>query len=202
MGSRKSVLIPVVALSRELPGRLLEIVVERRPRVSAQAGRADFDALVGNGLGSAVVAATRALQGPTQLMWPNVGFPRMYLANPMPALSNSEGAALGVALGTLMHSGICRCERMLASGKLSEDAQVLTSSDSLRDKLATALALGPQTDTVPFLVPADARITAEVESLTEELAALNIAVKGVQTLSEAVAFCGALTAAPARSIAR
>jgi hypothetical protein len=199
---RKTVLVPVVTLATGRGSGLLEIIVE--PAGLGEGTVPQLQLLYSAGLGAAVAAAQAALAvsrlPPAAagcvghlLREPSV----LYVANPKPQLSNSAGAALGVALGLLLHDGRCPGQRLIASGTLMLPGPLglvaIGSEGDIAAKLETALALGLQALPLPFLVPAhtaDGVETAQdCAELIATLAALNIRVLPVASLGEAVAAC-------------
>lgn len=123
--------------------------------------------------------------------------PVWQVANPDPRLSNAAGAALGIALGSLLYDGRCPGERLIASGQFlsapPSSGAVLAPDPRLAAKLRAVLAFGLQDEPLPFLAPArtaDGVETAQAcAELIASLATLNIPVLPVTSLEEAVAAC-------------
>lgn len=199
--SRKMVLIPAVELAETEHGELLELLIE--PAGLGAGAEPQLELLYAHGLGVAVAAAQAALSIaclPPARSWIApatwLGPPVLYLANPRSNLSNAAGAALGIALGLLMYAQRCPGQRLLATGALpvSAASPVVIGPDRwLSAKLKLALTLGPQVQSLPFLVPA--QVTPGVPTQTRcavliaALARLNIHVVPVNSLEEAVAAC-------------
>jgi hypothetical protein len=205
MIARKQVLIPLTVLATGQGSGLLEIIIE--PAGLGEGSAPHFELLHSSGLDAAVVAAQAALavtRLPPALPAEGGYFghllhepPLLYVANPTPQLSNSAGAALGVALGLLMYQGFCGGDRLIASGCLqaSDSSATVTLVPDLHidAKLETALMLGPQPTPLPFLVPA--QVTAGLPTaqhcadIIARLAGLNIPVLPVASLEAAVTAC-------------
>ena len=205
---RKTVFIPVVSLTCEAERALLELIIE--PAGSGTGPQ--FHTLKSQGLGTAVAMAQKALRVTYLSHLPRLykrstvnltklGPPLLFLANPMPELSNAEGASFGVTMGLLMYDDHCCCKRVIATGRLTAavspaDLIRVEPTDRLKDKLAAALTLGYQQQPLPFMVPArtcdGAATVAHCAELIRALAACNICVLAVDTLHEAVTACNTL----------
>ena len=205
MIARKQVLIPLTVLATGQGSSLLEIIIE--PAGLGAGSVPHFELLHSSGLGAAVAAAQAALAVVrVSPILPAEGSylshllhepPLLYVANPTPQLSNSAGAALGIALGLLMYQGVCGGDRLIASGCLqtADPADTVTLSPDLHidAKLEIALTLGPQPTPLPFVVPA--QVTAGLPTarhcadVIARLAGLNIPVLPVASLETAVTAC-------------
>lgn len=200
--ARKTVWIPLVSLAEPTDesegGALLHLWIE--PGGYGVSTEESWQRLRGCGLGVALSAAQAAL-AVAGLPPPSRSLvrepPVWQVANPDPRLSNAAGAALGIALGSLLYDGRCPGARLIASGQFFPTPPPirarLAPDPRLANKLRTALAFGPQAASLPFLVPAH---TADgVETVLDcaepiaTLAALNIQVLPVTSLEEAVAAC-------------
>ncbi|MCP4406513.1 MAG: hypothetical protein GY807_01890 [Gammaproteobacteria bacterium] len=223
---RKKVLIPAVSLSGDSRGCMLELMIETAEL--SMDSTPQFSYLKEQGLEIAAEAAKNALAVAGLPTPPStiqrvinrssaMGPPALYLANPRPNVSNSSSAALGVVLGLLMYDGRCPGEWLIATGRLDSTASVFglisIKPDALvSEKLALALSLGQQSQTLPFLVPAktiDGEATAmRYITLIRELMERNIHVIPVATLEMAVANCwrldkeGAVNIGPESEISR
>jgi hypothetical protein len=201
---RKTVLIPVVPLSPGPERYLLELIVE--PAGPGAGSAPVLHPLKNHGLEAAVTLAETALRvvrlPSSPRLWTSrratLGPPAVFVANPLPGLSNARGAALGIALGLLMYDGHCPGDRLIATGQLlPADSTAglikVEATDGLAAKLSTALTLGYQRQPLPFIVPArtqDGRDTQERCAATVRgLANYNIHVLPVASLQEAVAAC-------------
>ncbi|HET6519889.1 MAG TPA: hypothetical protein VFG47_08710 [Geminicoccaceae bacterium] len=197
-------LIPVTPLDGGPGGGLLEVIAERDGPDPRGGGRPRFRHLRGHGLGAAVAAAERALavadlSPPRRRALPDpagIAPPVVYLANPMPGLSNALGAALGLALAVLMVEGRCPGARLVASGRLVPGATAIQPTLGLGDKLRLVLTLGPQPAPLPFLVPTatedGAAVAERYAGLIGELERRNVHARPVAGLEAAVAACRAL----------
>jgi hypothetical protein len=201
---RKIIWIPVVAMANRPERLLLELVIERGnwpseslPGLSGLAGLNLY------GLGNAAKIAENALKY-SQLLshfsWYQCRTtPYFYTAQTVPTLSNTSGAALGIALGLLMYEGYLPNEKLIACGGLSCAAGVVTiqTIDKIKEKLELALDLGWQNQKLPCVVPAYLQDGLQVEHCfnqqIEELKSLNIYVLPSKTLQDAVRGCMALT---------
>lgn len=202
---RKRVFIPVVPLVYGSECSLLELIIEPAgPGVDPQ-----FHSLKNQGLGTAVAMAKEALRIADLPPLPplrkrltvnlaNWRPPFLFLTNPSAELSNASGAALGVAMGLLMYDGCCPYDRIIATGQLIPAVSPVglirvESTNDLKDKLAAALTLGYQQQTLPFVVPARIRDEAakriDCAKLIRALAAYNIHVLPVNTLQEIATGC-------------
>lgn len=200
--SRKIVWIPLVSLGEPTPeserSALLHLWIE--PGGYGANTEESLQRLRGYGLAVALADAQAALavaglppQSRCLLHEP----PIWQVANPDSRLSNAAGAALGIALGSLLYEGRCPGKRLIASGQflsapLSRSA-VLAPDPRLAGKLRAALVFGPQAEPLPFLVPAHTAVGVETVRACAEpitaLAALNIRVLPIASLEEAVAAC-------------
>lgn len=180
-------------------GGLLEIRIE--PGGYGAHTDESLQRLRGHGLARALGDAQAALAVAGGSLPPSRGWihepPVWQVANPDQRLSNTAGAALGIALGWLLYDGRCPGQRLIASGRFrpldaSGNAR-LASDPQLAIKLRTALALGFHATPLPFLVPAHTAVGVETKQNCAEqiaqLAALNIYVFPVLSLEEAVATC-------------
>ncbi|MCP4699078.1 MAG: hypothetical protein GY862_19830 [Gammaproteobacteria bacterium] len=184
MQSRKTVFIPLFSLGDRNARHILEIIVEPGPLGTREP---DFTQLTAHGLDMAITDAKAALAG-FQLP-PTARRPVLFPVRPAPGLSNAAGAALGVALGLLMYYGLCRGERLLATGGLRSTP---TGIEVLETKLAAALALPLQPRPLPFVFPARHENEPVMKTLQRDLHDLNIRPAPVAFLDEAIAACAAL----------
>lgn len=196
---RKTVWIPLAAMADRPERALLELIVERGAwPAEADSGLSNLNVY---GLGNAAQMAQKAvLHGKLlpHFSWGNSkAAPYCYAANPVSALSNTHGAALGIALGLLMYEGVLPNHALIACGSLqcsANSARVpLQTVDKIEEKLELATTLGRQEHALGFVVPAYTReglgVKACFMSRIRALAELNIRVLPVATLQEAVTAC-------------
>jgi hypothetical protein len=187
---RKVVLIPVFSLAGAPQHYLLELIVE--PAELSFTAQPKFHYLQGHGLKSAVQVAKQVIiQLKSKLIfWPSRA-PLLYLANPLPGLSNALGAALGIVMSLLMYYGLCRCERLIVTGRLNSMTATIEASTDLTTELKSAIALGYQNKLLRFIIPqlVNDDVTVRHAELIRHLGTLNIRVFPVQTLQEAIAAC-------------
>lgn len=189
---RKVVLIPISSLAGAPQHHLLELIVESAElSINAQP---KFHYLQGHGLKAAIKVAEKvSVQLKSKLtFWPSRA-PLLYLANPLLGLSNALGAALGIVMSLLMYNGLCRCNRLIATGKLSSVTTTVEAAIDLTDELTSAIALGYQNKLLRFIIPKlandDVTVVKRHAELICLLRTLNIRVFPVQTLQEAIAAC-------------
>ncbi|MGI9332521.1 MAG: hypothetical protein ACR2RL_05125 [Gammaproteobacteria bacterium] len=203
MSSRRTVLIPAVALGNTRTTRVLELIVEAAGPPGTRPP--DTRALRSQGLEPAFDRAHRAIRNALareathlerlrRLLYRS---PTLYLASPASNLSEAKGADLGIALGLLMYFGYCRATRVLATGHLSDGARPSArdvDAHALARHLGAALRLGPQPERLPFLVLLDPYeitpdVTALLAELVETLHRAGIEVLCVSSLISAVQAC-------------
>jgi hypothetical protein len=189
---RKIVLIPVSSLAGVPQHHLLELIVE--PAELSINAQPKFHYLQGHGLKSAIKVAKKVmvhLQSKT--IWRLSRAPLLYLANPLPGLSNALGAALGIVMSLLMYHGLCRCDRLIATGKLNSVTATVETVTDLTAELKSATALGYQNKLLRFIIPKlindNVTMVNRHAELIRHLGTLNIRVFPVQTLQEAIAAC-------------
>jgi hypothetical protein len=178
----KRLFVPAVVLGREMRGDLLEFSVEPGGFFNGDC----FKPLRGSHLGQAIDVARRALR--------LVSKPRrksyLYLVNPMPPVSNSTGAALGLALAAFMCEKQCPHQNIIATGLLDGKAEngdmTISDSGNLDARLCAALALGRQAQATPFIVPAGVELD---QSIVQLLAQANIFICPARTLRQALDYC-------------
>ncbi len=200
--SRKNIWIPLVSLAEPTQETersvLLHLWIE--PGGYGARPEASWQRLHGYGLGVGLAAAQTALAvaGSQPLARNPMREPPVWqVANPDPRLSNAAGAALGIALGSLLYDGRCPGQRLIASGQflsaLPSSGAALAPDPRLAAKLRAVLALGLQDEPLPFMVPArtadGVETTRACVELIASLAVLNIRVLPVASLEEAVATC-------------
>jgi hypothetical protein len=187
----KIVLIPISSLAGAPQHHLLELIVESAElSINAQP---KFHYLQGHGLKSAIKVAKQVIiQLKSNIIWPSRA-PLLYLANPLPGLSNALGAALGIVMSLLMYHGSCCCNRLIAMGKLNSVTATVEAATDLTDELTSAIALGYQNKLLRFIIPRlaneDVTVVKRHAELIRLLGTLNIRVFPVQTLREAIAAC-------------
>ena len=199
---RKTVWIPLVSLTEPTHESERSVLLHLWIEPGGYGARPEesWQRLHGCGLGVALAAAQTALAAaglppPSRRLLHEP--PVWQIANPDPRLSNAAGAALGIALGTLLYEGRCPGERLIASGQFLSApparGAMLAPDPRLAAKLCAVRAFGPQDEPLPFLAPAhtaDGVETAQAcAELIATLAALNIRVLPVASLEEAVAAC-------------
>ncbi len=202
---RKTVWIPAAAMADRPERALLELIIERGPWPAETAS-----ALTAvHGLNNAAETAKKALLhaklpvffSPAHTAGKIMPRPFLYTANPVSALSNAAGAALGIALGLLMYEGVLRNRALIACGGLhcsdKSERVVIESVDKMEEKLDLALSLGKQDQALAFVIPActQAKNSARQNFMSQiqALAALNIYVLPGATLQEAVKACQRLS---------
>ncbi len=196
---RKTVWIPVAAMADRPERTLLELIIERGAwPAESTSGLAN---LTVHGLGHAAKIAETALVHAKLLphfLWVNTKtVPYLYTSNPIPALSNTSGAALAIALGLLMYEGYLPNHRLIACGGLFCSAKTervtLLAVDKMEQKLELALSLGRQECPLAFVVPAYLRDGYALQDCfapqIQALAQLNIHVLPSTTLQDALAAC-------------
>lgn len=179
---RKRLFVPIVVLGRETRSDLLEFSVEP----GGFFGGDCFKALRGSHLGRAVDVARRALR----LMSNPRRKSCLYLVNPTPPVSNSTGAALGLALAAFMCEKQCPHQNMIATGLLDSETDncdmIISDSGNLDARLCAALALGRQAQATPFIVPAGVDLD---QNTVQRLAQANIFICPARTLRQALNYC-------------
>lgn len=187
---RKVVFIPVFSLAGTPQYHWLELIVE--PAEFSLNAQPKFHYLQGYGLKAAIQVAKQVIIPfrPKLAFWPS-RVPLLYLANPLPGLSNALGATLGVVMSLLMYYGLCRCERLIATGKLNSVTATVEMATDLTAELKSAKALGYQNKLLRFIIPqlVNDDVTVRHAELIGHLRTLNIRVFPVQTLQEAIAAC-------------
>ena len=179
---RKRLFIPTVLLGQDNQGDLLELTVDSTVFFNDNS----FKSLVGCHLDAAIEIASRVL--------PLLPKPKrkscLYLVNPNPYLSNSKGAGLGLVLALFMLEKQCPHQVLIVTGILDgstgKNDISIADSGNLNLRLSAAMALGPQQQATPFLVPANSTVDSE---LVEKLARFSIFVCPVRTLTEALKYC-------------
>jgi hypothetical protein len=190
---RKVVFIPVFSLAGTPQYYLLELIVE--PAEFSLTAQPKFHYLQGHGLKSAVHVVKQVMvQLKSKItVWRPSRAPLLYLANPLPGLSNALGAALGMVMSLLMYYGLCRCERLIATGRLNSVTATVEAATDLTAELKSAMALGYQNKLLRFIIPKlandDMTVVNHHDELICHLGTLNIRVFPVQTLQEAIAAC-------------
>ncbi len=181
---RKTLLIPLVDLAKPGRGSFLELWVE-----SAQYGADGLQSLAFGPLQAAVATARQALAGlpaplrpaATRLMTPGLN------------LVQSNSTALGLALCSYLLDPAFPYSGHIVTGGLAVEVTPaaparIIDSGHLRHSLEAVCALGYQPEPVLFILPR----CALDETLAErcgQLAALNIAVRPVADLAEALEAC-------------
>jgi len=182
----KTLLIPVASMAEPDKVNFLELAVEPAD------GLKPDDALqalgqVGLALQQAAAAALRA--------WTAFAPPetvKVRLANPVGVnVTNSRGAALGLALSPFLHGPDAPYRVAIVMGGLEflEDGLLVVSpTDCLAEILRAIQARGYRMEPVLLILPWDG-CGEEEEAILLNLAALNIAVRRVNTFAEACWAC-------------
>jgi hypothetical protein len=189
---RKIVLIPVSALADLPQHHLLELIVE--PAELSLNAQPKFHYLQGHGLKLAIQIAKQVIvQLKSKITFLPSRTPLLYLANPLPGLSNALGTTLGIVMSLLMYRGLCRCDRLIAIGRLNSITATVEMATDLTAELTSAIALGYQKQSLRFIIPMlandDVTVIKRHAELIYLLGTLNIRVFPVQTLQEAITAC-------------
>jgi hypothetical protein len=189
----KQILIPASSLAEPEAVSFLELSVEP----DSEPNRDPFRMLGGSGLDAAVATARRALHS-----LPPADLPacvRLAGSHAGKALTNSAGAALGLALGPLLlHHGFpYRRYLIMGSLYLRENLDTLIHPNQAEvggvqhtlHKLRAIQRRGYQIEPMLFLLARDG-LAAETEALLRALIPLNIAVRRVENLEAAYRACG------------
>lgn len=198
--ARKTVYIPLVALAGPEAHRVLELIVEAAPRGTEE--EKGYEHLRACGLESAVEAAQVALKrisaAPLSagerwqltLQPP----PAFFVVNPTSSLSQSAGASLGIALGTLMYEGLCPMDRVIAVGRVEprnfQPLPIEAVARRVRRHLRAGLSLGHQETTLAFFLLLPGAICDAVlrlcASVITALERQNIVVIAISSLDDVV----------------
>lgn len=195
---RKTVWIPVVAMANRAEGTLLELIIERGAWCNESALLANLRL---HGLANAAQLAEQALQHARLL--PQFSWlygkcaPYCYLSNPVTGLSNTSGAALGIALGLLMYEGNLPNRALIVSGGLlcqQNNPQVeLQYVDKVAEKLELALRLPRPAQPLGFVLPTHTQTGFDIQhTFADQIQALrhhNIHVLPNATLQAAINAC-------------
>lgn len=184
---RKTVLVPLLELADPAAASFLELWVEPVVEPVGEPATDGLESLAFGPLKSAVTVARRALAclpaparpAAATLMTPNV------------ALAHSAGAALALALCPFLLRADFPYSRHIITGTLdfpAGGAVGIGDSGHIRHKLEAVRGLGQQREPLLLLLPGRA-VGPDLAGLLGELAVLNIAVRPVSTLAEALDAC-------------
>jgi hypothetical protein len=179
---RKRVFIPAVSLGQEKHIDLLEFSVDE----PSLFGSSSYKSLEGCHLEAAIALVEQAL---IKLPKPKQKC-QLFMVNPAPYLSNAKGAALGLLLALYMREKQCPHESLIVTGSLvaAADKQsfIISDSGNLDLTLSAALSLGVQQQPTLYLIPDSVGFKTK---LLEDLAKLNIFVRKISSLNDALRFC-------------
>lgn len=180
---RKFVLIPIVSLGRDAKGHFLEVMSE-----PASFGGVNFQALKSSGLTSQVALTEQILNS---LSYFGMSGNNLYLSNYFLNLSGLKGISLGLTLAAFMQQNTCPYQKIIALGEIVIDSLNLTVSASqyFDMQIAAVLGLGKQIHPLPLYLPADA-LNENIKNLSQQLNELNIVLKPITTLADALADFG------------
>lgn len=187
---RKSLLVPLVSLSRLEERACLEFYVE-----PALGWQGFFCPLRVMGLERAVGLASRALA-----LLPTPRFrTAVYLGSPPHSLSNVAGLALGLVLARFLLEASCPYERLIVTGVISDlegtsSSTPVLDSGHLQARLKAVLDLGIATERTLFILPRLPVPHQGDEALLGRLPLRNVYVQPVGTLEEAYRACLAVPA--------
>ncbi len=179
---RKFILIPVVKLGKEPKGLFLEIISETRCF-----GGVSFQHLINNGLAEEVALTEKILNRLDQLK-PTAS--QLYLTSHLLNINNLS-ISLGLTLSAFLQQKKCRYNKIIVLGEIDVNSSQLLvfGGHFFETQLATILSLGRQPSTVALFVPT--QLLNELHhDLSNHLVALNIELKGVATLYEALSHLG------------
>ena len=180
----KTLLVPVASLSEPVKIDFLELSVEPASEPPQDA----FSSLGHLGLGQAAQAALRA--------WERLqpAFPaKVQVKNPGLPVTNSAGAGLALALCPFLLAPACPYRTVLALGSLefpdgSQDVWA-NAADRLAEKLNAIRRRGYRVKPELLILPWDGTLDDPEDGLLNQLAALNVAVRQVNSLAEARGAC-------------
>jgi len=175
---RKFALIPVVNLGSDLKVVFLEIMSE-----PAYFGRWDFQNVKNSGLTKEVATTEKIL---TILNVSKIAPSCLYLSHHLSNI-NSLSISLGLTLAAFLQQQNCPYHKIIAIGEVDINNPQLTISGGqyFETQIKAVLALGVQPYKVAFFVPAHLLNNTD-QDLVQRLAALNIELKEVVTLKEAI----------------
>lgn len=173
---RKFVWVPVVSLGRNTQGQFLEIMSE-----PTCFGGINMEALQNCGLNKNIAATKTVLSGlPYQ---PSSA--KLYLTGFMANLGNTQGINLALLLAGFIQAPTCPHQKIIVTGQLdtAKAALPVTTTSYFEAKANTILNLGTQPEALPFYFPR-AMLTEKHTRLLAQLAAANIVLKPIGSLSE------------------
>lgn len=176
----KTVLIPLVDLAEPGQASFLELWVEPAQQES---GRLALQSLSAGPLRTAVAQARQALAGLPEPLQPAL----IRLMSPGLALSKAVSAGLGLALCPFLLDPAFPYSRYIITGSLGQPPAI-GDSGHLRHSLEAVLRLGYQPEPALFILPRCALDESLLE-LCGQLASLNVAVRPVADLPEALQAC-------------
>ncbi len=210
MFMKKTVWIPVTAMANRPERSLLELIIERGAWQTPE--KQGLMQLTPHGLSNAAQLAEQALRHAKLLPHYFCGYypaaPYIYTSNPVTGLSNTNGAALGIALGLLMYAGNLPNNALIASGGLATNSAQsagtrvqntgakeiqLQAIDKIAEKLELALNLPRPAQPLGFVLPAHTQTGLDIQQTfkpqIQALQAHNIYPLPSPTLQAAVQAC-------------
>lgn len=175
---RKFVWVPIVSLGQNTQGKFLEIMSE-----PACFGGINMDALKNYGLTKNIAATQVVLKRVTQ----QPSSANLYLTSFLANLSNTQGINLGLILASFIQAPTCPYQKIIVAGQLetAKASLSVTTTGHFETKVKTILNLGEQAEPIPFYFPR-AMTTESHLPLLSQMAALNIVLKPVDNLAEAL----------------
>ena len=177
---RKFILIPIIYLGYPAKVQFLEIMSE-----AGAFGSVNFQALKTSGLTSAITITEQILNS---LSHPSISANNLYLSYHLLNLNELRAISLGLTLAAFMQQKNCNYQKIIAMGEIDPNCPQLSISAGqyFETQIEAVLSLGQQKQTVAFFIPAQ----LFNETLKQRLALLNIQLKAVATLSEALIALG------------